>query len=863
MAMIMNIKKRISLIVAVLMILTAVPFASFAFDADDKDDFAEARTVISNLADVSFADGENVTRAQFAAALVKVMRILPVSDKNGLKFKDVTEKDEHYEEICAALNAKIIAEGENFYPNDGVTLAQAVKMCICAIGYGDAAEYMGGFPSGYLKCAANLKLIGRGADGEEVSDKTAAVILYNLLCSSFMPTEYKNGFAHFEDTDETYLERLYSVSSSDGIITATNICPSGKEKSEEKGYIIADGIKYNIDENTNALLGKNVRIFYKKGTNDALFVVERENTTAEFDFDEITDFSLGKITAENSENGKPQKEKSYKTVGARYVYNGKTADTFSLDNIKGDYTHFTLLDNDNDGNYEYVFGYDYKYLTVDTVQKNPFVISDVNNGENNTFKTESDDFVCEVYGSGGEKAEIDDLKKDTVIALASSADLSFAIIRMTDKTADGTLEAIDADGKIYVNGEKYTLTDYAKRNYSDIMKIGESYSFVLGLNGDIAALKGFSSKMRYAYLKEVEEPENKADEEIKIKVYTLDGALSKLSVKRAKVDGVSNRKKADILPVLNANLNKIIKIKTGKDGLISVIDTAEIVNEYTKSSDDENSLMQYKFISGGKEISEFSYRSGGQSCMPYFNVSSSVILRIPEDADDENDFAVLDKSSLYSGSKYKFDVYDLSEGGTAAVLVAQDKAVKSRTNYMIEKIKDGTMPNGDDGKVLYVYSAGAYKKIYMPRDKESQLEKPLNSGDIIQATLDSGDTVKFIDLVFDSKTLSPSTKTVTGINYEGLTNISYWYGALYYTDGAYAYISKTKSANSYDYSFSNLINIKLGSANIGYINKERDEIRPITANELKDYKSFGSDNCFIVARLNAQAPMEVYAYEIQ
>ncbi|UKI35433.1 MAG: hypothetical protein L6V93_14955 [Clostridiales bacterium] len=106
------------------------------------------------------------------------------------------------------------------------------------------------------------------------------------------------------------------------------------------------------------------------------------------------------------------------------------------------------------------------------------------------------------------------------------------------------------------------------------------------------------------------------------------------------------------------------------------------------------------------------------------------------------------------------------------------------------------MPNGDDGKVLYVYSSGAYKKLYMPVDAEKQLEKALNPGDIVQATLDADSTVKFIDLVFDAKTLSPSTKTVSGINYDGLNNISYWYGALYYTDGIYGYISKTKTANS-------------------------------------------------------------------
>ena len=860
MAMIMNIRKYISLITAVFLICTSVSFTSFAFDADDSDDFYEASAVIKNLSGEYFESGD-VTRAQFTKALVNVMRIAQgadLTDKSAFPFKDVSENDGYYGEIYQAYKAGIIASGENFNPNENITFAQAVKMCICAVGYADAAEYKGGYPAGYLKCASELKLIGR-QNGETFSDRDAVVLLYNLLCSSFMLTEYKNGFAHFEDTDETYLERLYSVLCAEGIVISTNISPSDSADAEEDGYITVDGKTFNYDGGTSGLLGRNVRVFYKKGTSDASFAVERENKVLEFDADDITDFSLGKITVETENSNK---EKSYKTVGARYVYNGRTAGTFSLGDINGDYASVLLLDNDDDNNYEYVFVYDYKYLTVDSVQKNPVVISDINDGEKNIFRTEDNGAVLEIYGADGEPEEIDDLEKGGIIAAAQSKDLSFALIKKVSGTLDGTLEAKDADGKIYINGEKYTLTDYAKRNCSDIMKLNENYSFALGLNNDIVALSGFSSQMQYGYLTEVTEPENKADDEVKFEVYTLGGVLKTLSVKRAKVDGVLSRKKADILPVLNANVSKLIKFKLGKDGTVSVIDTAETVYEYKEPSDIENCLMQYKFTSGGKEVTEFTYRSGGQSCMPYFNVSSSVILRVPED-EDEKDFAILDRTSLNSGYKYKFDVYDLSENGTAGVLVAQDKTVKSRTNYMIEKIRNGAMPNGDDGKVLYVYSSGAYKKLYMPVDAEKQLEKALNPGDIVQATLDADSTVKFIDLVFDAKTLSPSTKTVSGINYDGLNNISYWYGALYYTDGIYGYISKTKTANSYDYSFENLINIRLNTANIGVINKERDEIRPITPSQLKDYKSFGNDNCFIVARLNAQAPMEVYAYEIQ
>ena len=61
----MNIRKYISLITAVFLICTSVSFTSFAFDADDNDDFYEAGSVIKNLSGEYFESGD-VTRAQLS-----------------------------------------------------------------------------------------------------------------------------------------------------------------------------------------------------------------------------------------------------------------------------------------------------------------------------------------------------------------------------------------------------------------------------------------------------------------------------------------------------------------------------------------------------------------------------------------------------------------------------------------------------------------------------------------------------------------------------------------------------------------------------------------------------------------------------
>ncbi len=854
----MNIRKYISLLTAAALLCTFVTFAPFARAADENGIFKEADAVITNLAG-SFFPQENVTRAQFTAALVTVMQIVQntdLSDKSGFEFKDVDGNGVYFKEIYAAQKAKIIAGGENFYPDENITFAQAVKMCVCAIGFDAAAEHMGGFPSGYIKAAKRLKITDNIYDGESFSNKDAEILLYNLLCSSFMPSSYKNGAAFFEDSNETYLERLYNISCCDGLVTATNICPGNGGESYKKGYIALDGKVYGYEKDTYGLLGKNVRMFYKKGTSEALFLVEEDNETVEINYEDVSEFSQDKISVEFLSGAK---KKNYKTAGARYVYNGKISDVFPKSLIGGDYTKITLLDNNSDGVYEYVFILDYKYTVVGSVQKDPIVISDANGGSENALRLNGG-AVLSVYENGS-VIEIDDIKSGDVIAAAVSEDLSYAMIQRMSKNVAGVLQERDSEGYVYIGGEKYMITGYAEKNYGDILKIGESYTFLIGLNSDIVVPKGFASKMQYGYLVGIPDSEKRADDEFEVKIYTLSQVMKTYTVKKAKVDSVPNMTADKIKPVLERNVSKLIKFKASEDGYIKVIDTADEVYEYQKPADDEDCLKKYIFTAGASEVKEFTYRSGGQSCMPYFNLSSSVILRVPESGTDEEDFAVLDRTSLISGAKYKFDVYDLTEGGTAGIVVAQDKSVKSRTSYMIEKIRNSNLPNGDTGKVIYAYSSSSYKKLYLSAEAEKQLEKPLNPGDIIQATLTDDANIKFIDLVFDAKTLSPSTKVVSGINYDGLNNISYWYGSLYYTDGVYAYISKTKTGKTYDYSFSNLINVKINTANAAIINRERDEIRPVSAAELKDYKSFGDENCFIVVRLNAQSPMEVYAYE--
>lgn len=849
--------KLISLILAMFVLCTALLSAdAFADKADWSYDEANAALTYI-LGDVFTQD--KVTRAEFTSALVRLMKT-ENTDTQNFSFEDVDKKGSASVEIYSAVNAGIVSAADKFYPNEPITYSQAVKMCICAIDYSEAAEAKGGYPSGYMQVARRIDIIDYGCGEYDILTRQDAVkLLYNLICTSIMPVGIENNSVHYSDTGVNYLERLYNIVSCEGIVTSNNINPEGDDIAVDISSVTVGGITFKYNGDSAGLLGKNVCVFYRKGERRALFLAEKGNNEVTLRTDDITKLENGKIYTEDKDRNK----NTYNAAGARYVYNGRSVEKFSLDMLSGDFSNLVLLDNDDDNIYEYVFVYDWKYLYVDIIKPDTEIISDINNDAKNTFAPKPN-AVLTVYGADGSLIERDDIKKNDFIAVAQSKDGAAAVIRKIENKISGVITSINGSGEILIDDKAYTLSDYAERNYSDVIQTGSDYTFVIGLDGDIAAILNFSSQMKYGYLIDAAPSSGALSDEALLKIYTMSGEIKIFGVKQAKVDGTKPLKSDGILAVLGKNLPQLIRYKTNSDDKIVVIDTAVTVSEFDDfAEDDENRLKKYEFYSGGSLVTRFTYRSGGQSCMPYFNISSTPILSVSGDGADENDFALVDRSSLRSGAAYDFEVYDLADNGTAGFILARGQSIKSHTNCMIEKITNGLMPDGSTGKVLHVCSKGKFFKIYLGSGEEAQLNKPLNAGDIVEITLNSDNSVKYIDLVFDSASFTTSSTTVTGINYEGLSNISYWHGSLYYTDGIYAYISKTKGIYGYDYSMSSLINIKISGSNIAVINKDKTEIRLVTSDELKDYKSFGTDNYYLVVRLNAQAPMEVYAYETE
>ena len=169
-----NVKRVLALALTLLMMVTTIPaFAAFP----DVDSSASYETAVSSLnqlgiitgyEDGTFKPNNNVTRAEFTAMLMRAMGVGSVGTTSSanLPFSDVSDQNSDISwaipNIDTAYSMGIINgyEDGTFRPNDNVLYEEAVKMIVCALGYGtDISVDVDPWYSGFVSQASRLGIL--------------------------------------------------------------------------------------------------------------------------------------------------------------------------------------------------------------------------------------------------------------------------------------------------------------------------------------------------------------------------------------------------------------------------------------------------------------------------------------------------------------------------------------------------------------------------------------------------------------------------------------------------------------------------------------------------------------------------------
>ena len=191
-----NLKKVISAVIALALSVSSVAMAAPTFtDVADTASYAQAVDtlaalgVISGYEDGSFKPDNNITRAEVATMMVAALNRSADAEgsKGTTKFADMNTEAKAWATgfVNIGVSEGFISgyEDGSFQPDNNVTYAEAVSMLVRIAGYGRYAEYLGGWPNGFLSVGSQYG-ITKGVSASEntaVTRAQVAQLIYNTL----------------------------------------------------------------------------------------------------------------------------------------------------------------------------------------------------------------------------------------------------------------------------------------------------------------------------------------------------------------------------------------------------------------------------------------------------------------------------------------------------------------------------------------------------------------------------------------------------------------------------------------------------------------------------------------------------------
>lgn len=429
--------------------------------------------VINGYEDGTFAPDKDITRAEFTKLLVYMLGYGDIHTTTT-RFEDLSVDHWANANIATAYNLGIVNgySDTEFGPDNPVTYEQALKMIVCALGYQNSAEAMGGYPDGYTAQAKSLKLtdkISSAGYSSNASRGLVAQAIYNALevdIYEFNGTKYVSaGKNLLNDYLNTYIMKGTVVGVEKSV---TNDC----EASLNPGFFAIDeeitGTEYVIDyrEYTSSLsemsdyLGKTVQIYFRKdGNTEDRFLIDIDNET--YKNSELT------VMSYDAESFDGRAFKYYKEGT-----NKKETVKLDPDNVTIRYNGRAVQNNVT-----------ISAVTVNEAGGNVNISKDCTPSEalSEWLNPDSEYFVYGTIkfidtGSTGTYNIVDIYDYDTVVANATPSSGDY---RIADKTVTGGYLILDPDSSDYT----FTLTKNGSEIPSTLIAAGDVINYAKSLEG--------------------------------------------------------------------------------------------------------------------------------------------------------------------------------------------------------------------------------------------------------------------------------------------------------------------------------------------------------------------------------------------
>ena len=672
---------------------------------------AECERSVNTLYALGIVMGDNfgnfnpqnpITRGEFACLAA---RLLGIEQSGGAEhFSDVPEEHFAYSAISLLTEAGLVNGFEgNFYPNDNISSAEAVKIAVNLLGYGVKAELRGGYPGGYMAMASEIGLKTDPNASEKITRESAAELIYSTLSKNMLEqTTFGDRYEYDILKGNTILNKYRKISEARGIITNNkNTLLEGTTPISD-GMVEINGARYFTGKtNAESLLGYNIKFYYSydDDNNNTLLYVEPYNTsTTALNGDDIQRLAGNRLYYSDEgdkersinldDNAKIIFNKGYLGKLSSGAYNGMFA------GLTGD-TSLEFIDNNDDGRYDIVIFTEFETYVVEYYNQNEMIIFDKTGKSLDVSDINNIEISQYTLTKNGEKISVDDIKEWDVLTILKGDD--FVEIHNTRRPVAGPIS------EIYTNKSKtYAIIDEKSYLVSENIKDKLQFSintYYQDINGRLCAQKNTTEILgEYGYAVGIMADKTDLGDYL-MKIFTKNGEMKifKLPAKYHTADFGFYDGSGEFAP-------QIIKFSSNSEDKITEI-TTKMWNSGSGTEKITESFVssQAQYLGGN-----LNYFTSGF----YSTTRDTVIFRVPAPNLPSEDYDYNILQGFNNKESYNIKIYDADPFNVSGAVVVQSSGDTylpwDLPIFVYEKTTLAT--DGDKiVKKLYGYENGVYR----------------------------------------------------------------------------------------------------------------------------------------------------------
>lgn len=736
-------KKILYLFIALTLVLGLVCPVANAYEKVSYTDIptSELATEYLKMMQIStegdFAENK-ISRGDAVVTIIKAM---------GLYDTAISVSHEYYtNEQKAALFAHrvgILASPDpSGWDLDGnVTLAQAAKMFVVALGYNATVPPENAYPMGYYAKASALKISDGVLATELEQDLTREdfyLMLYNAMNTSVMEVSgiYGDGVTYVID-ENTTLESLYLKNkgwkTDEGIVTQDSFGSMYPNTEVKKDTVSIDGVSFiNNNPEYNGYVGYRVKYVAtdKSESKSELIglLITEENTAVYLDSENEAYHKDGFIYYYIP--GETKEAKLSLSEGAIFTVNGALSQSFTISNIDFSSGNYEFIDNNADGKFDIVkCDYSESFIVNFVRDDIIYLKNGVINSKNIIDLSENTDVSYNIYDTKRNVLNLSDISADDGITVIASEDFSYVEIIKLDSPCEITISEASED-KVMANGIWYKVG-----NINQLLRPGETYTVRINEKGTI-----YHVSYEYAdcvYVMEIGKNTSSMDDTVLLKVYDIKTGINILpAADKVNINGSTYTDNDSIYSALPKET--LVRIDTNSSG------------EFTKVTE----LSQYGETATRiycKYASAFNDTVKAES-VPFRFDENTLFFTVPENG-YELDYGVdVTFKDNYEYVTRAFDFDDETGTVKAAVIIVQTD-MKTNLTYkadvaVISKVTQVALSDGeatykitgfDDGRE-FVYTAAQYDDVF-------RVCSTLKAGDVVRYIVNYSDEIVAIERI--------------------------------------------------------------------------------------------------------------------